>query len=268
MKLCWLADIHLNFLSKKDRLDFYKKIEQKDSDAVVISGDIAEATSLCLLLQEMAQVLHKKIYFVLGNHDYYYGEIKAIRNNIRKLCNKESLLHWLPMSKPAHINSNILLLGQDGWADGRYGSYIDSKVVLNDSKLIRDLFEQAILGKDYLLAKMQKLADFDAQALQNDLTKNLSGEINKIIILTHVPPFKESCIYKGEVSSSEWLPFFALKVSGEVILAAAHDNPAIDFLVLCGHTHSSGVYQALPNLLIKTGEAKYYYPEVQEIIII
>ena len=113
---------------------------------------------------------------------------------------------------------------------------------------------------------MQKLADFDAQALQTSLAENLHSGISTVIILTHVPPFKESCVHKGEISSADWLPFFASKAMGNIILTAAQNNPAIDFLVLCGHTHSSGSYQALPNLLIKTGQAKYYHPEIQEII--
>jgi predicted phosphohydrolase len=266
MNLCWLTDIHLNFLSEQERMGFYNRIKQKDGDAIIIGGDIAEAISLNSLLQEMAHVLQKPIYFVLGNHDYYYGEIKAVKKEIQELCATEPLLHWLSMSKSISINKHTILLGQDGWADGRYGNYNESNVVLNDSRLIRDLFEQAILGKDYLLAKMQKLADFDAQSLQTNLAENLHADISKVIILTHVPPFKESCVYKGEVSSSDWLPFFSSKTIGDVILVMAQNNPTVDFLMLCGHTHSNGSYQALPNLLIKTGGAKYYHPEIQEII--
>jgi hypothetical protein len=36
--------------------------------------------------------------------------------------------------------------------------------------------------------------------------------------------------------------------------------------VLCGHTHSSGECQILPNLLVKTGEAMYGTPKIQEIL--
>jgi len=37
-------------------------------------------------------------------------------------------------------------------------------------------------------------------------------------------------------------------------------------VVLCGHTHSSGETQILPNLFVKTGRAEYGAPELQEII--
>ena len=52
----------------------------------------------------------------------------------------------------------------------------------------------------------------------------------------------------------------------DVVLKIAQDNPGVDFIVLCGHTHSPGIHQPLPNLLVKTGIAEYYYPEIQEVI--
>lgn len=70
-KLVWLTDIHLNFLNKKERELFYNEILTKNCDAVLISGDIAEATCLIEVLNEMADQLKKLIYFILGNHDYY-----------------------------------------------------------------------------------------------------------------------------------------------------------------------------------------------------
>lgn len=268
MNFCWLTDIHLNFLSKKERMVFYDRIEQKKSDAVIITGDIAEATSVSLLLEEMANALHKPIYFVLGNHDYYHSEIKEVREEMRKLCSKEYLLHWLPMDNRIFLDEDTLLLGQDGWADGRYGNYNDSMVVLNDSRLINDLFKQSVISKNHLLAKMQEFADFDAEKLKFDLIENINTRIKKIIILTHVPPFKEACWHKNEIGNPDWLPFFASKITGDVTLNVAQSNPSIDFLVLCGHTHSRGIYQPISNLLIKTGSAEYYYPDIQEIITI
>ena len=36
--------------------------------------------------------------------------------------------------------------------------------------------------------------------------------------------------------------------------------------VLCGHTHSPGEAQVLPNLLVLTGGAEYGRPEVQRVL--
>lgn len=73
MKLTWITDVHLNFLKKDERIDFYHTLIVTDSNGVVISGDIAEAISIELILKEMASTIQKPIYFFLGNHDYYRG---------------------------------------------------------------------------------------------------------------------------------------------------------------------------------------------------
>lgn len=67
------------------------------------------------------------------------------------------------------MGNDTFLVGQDGWADGRLGNYYDSQIVLNDSKMIADLFQAKILGRSQLLAKMQQLADHDAEQLQMQL---------------------------------------------------------------------------------------------------
>ena len=63
------------------------------------------------------------------------------------------------------LNKDTLLLGEDCWADGRYGHYSDNKVMLNDSHTIQELREGNIIGKYQLLDAMQKLADNDAVRL-------------------------------------------------------------------------------------------------------
>jgi hypothetical protein len=177
-------------------------------------------------------------------------------------------LFWLPASGIQLLTNDTILLGQDGWADGRLGDYENSKVALNDSRMIDDLFQKNILGKSHLLEKMQQLADADARALQNDLTQAISQHPKKIIILMHMPPFKEACFPKIQASNEDCLPYFSSKAMGDVLMPVAMDNPVIDFLVLCGHTHSENYYQPIANLTIKTGQAKNYQPAIQEIVII
>ena len=267
MQLAWLTDIHLNFLDADARKEFYKTIIAKNCDAILISGDIDEAPTLADKLKEMAIHVQKPIYFVLGNHDYYHGEITAVKNKMEMLTKTEKLLYWLPASNPQHLKNDTVLLGQDGWADGRYGDYANSKVVLNDSRMITDLFQQKILGKNFLLTKMQALADKDARSLLHDITRALKEhQPKKIIVLTHVPPFREACKYEGKISNDDYLPFFSSKATGEALLHSAKINSSVEFLVLCGHTHGASRYRPLENLMVKTGQAEYFQPSVQEII--
>jgi len=265
MKLIWLTDIHLNFLDEEIRLRFYKEIREKNGDAILITGDIAEAPSITDFLKEMESEINKPIYFVLGNHDYYRGQIDAVKKSIENLTEDSSLLHWLPASGAQCLTNEVVLIGQDAWADGRYGDYINSTVVLNDSRMIIDLFQAKILGKMALLEKMQSLADRDAKQLEVDLKKSIEAyKPKKIIVLTHVPPFENVCLHEGEKTDSGYLPFFASKAIGDVLLKFAEKHSTVEFLVLCGHTHSQACYQVSGNLMVKVGKAEYYQPEIQE----
>jgi predicted MPP superfamily phosphohydrolase len=100
MKLTWLTDVHLNFLEKDKRMDFYQMLIATDSDGVVLSGDIAEATSIELILKEMANATQKPIYFVLGNHDYYRGSVHDVPSKMTSIIKDEPFLFWLPASGP------------------------------------------------------------------------------------------------------------------------------------------------------------------------
>lgn len=268
MRLAWLTDIHLNFLDENERENFYKKILNTQCAAVLISGDIAEAPNVVSLLSEMADCVKKPVYFILGNHDYYRGHVNGVREAMDDLTSTHDKLFWLPVSGVQELSGKTILVGQDGWADGRFGDYQNSRVAINDSRMIADLFQAKILGKLQLLEKMQELADADAKLLQRDLQQAVNKDPKKIIVLTHVPPFKEACMHMGEMSDNHWLPYFSCKVVGDVLMAAANENPSIDFLVLCGHTHSESNYQPLSNLVVRGGKAEYRYPEVQEVIVL
>lgn len=265
MKLAWLTDIHLNFLEEKMRQRFYQAILKTDPDALLISGDIAEAPSTKNILNEMRHRIQKPIYFVLGNHDYYRGQVTVVREEMTALTHDENLLYWLPAAGMQRLTDHTILVGQDGWADGRLGDYQNSRVILNDSRMIAELFQQSILGKFQLLSKMQQLADFDAFNLQKDLEQAIQKQPKTVIVLTHVPPFKEVCLYRGKVSNDDFLPFYSSKVVGDVLMQVASNHPSITFLVLCGHTHGQAEYHPLTNLTVKVGKAEYYTPSIQEI---
>lgn len=267
-KIAWITDIHLNFLDAKARKQFYRSIDQTDSDAILITGDIADAASICKILSDFSNHTNKNIYFVLGNHDYYSSSVASVRESITMLCSENSKLTWLGNSEIIKLNSDTVLLGHDGWADARYGDFDHSTVTLNDSRLIAELFQAFLLNKSSLKNKMQNLADADAKALEQTLMQIENLEVKKIIIATHVPPFPECCLHKGKQSDESWLPYFASKATGDILSTFAQQNPAIDVLVLCGHTHSNASIKPYTNLEIKAGSAQYYTPELQKIICI
>jgi predicted phosphohydrolase len=267
MRLIWLTDIHLNFLAKEKRINFYRELIKTSSDGVLISGDIAEAESIQSILKEMAIAIQKPVYFVLGNHDYYHGSIDDVRQRMTSITKDEPFLFWLPASDPQKLTNDVVLLGHDCFADGRYGDYANSPVVLNDSRIIVDLIQSSVLGKYQLLEKMQQLADQDAEELLSSIKQAIESYCpKKIIILIHVPPFREVCMHEGKISNDDYLPFFSSKVTGEILMGAAQMYPEIEFLVLCGHTHSKGFFKPFSNLSVKAGASEYGTPSIQEVI--
>src|SRR3990167_7985566 len=103
--------------------------------------------------------------------------------------------------------------------------------------------------------------------LQSDLKQAVGQTPKKIIVLTHVPPFKEVSLHEGKISSDDWLPYFSSKVIGDVLATVVQQNPQIEFLVLCGHTHSPANV-CYGNLAVEVGKAEYCRPEIQKIILV
>lgn len=265
MNIAWLTDIHLNFLSKAQRKQYFEKIRDTGCDAVLISGDIAEATDIYSMLEEMMKVINKPIYFVLGNHDYYKGTVSSVRHYTKSLCAKHELLNWLPLSDFVELNEQTALVGQDGWADARNGDFEKSTLSLADSKLIEDL-KKVRFSKAKLKAEMQRLADQDATALAENLESAIQAQYSKIIITTHVPPYPGSCYYNGAPSDDNGLPYFSSQAIGNVISDFATRHPDVEFLVLTGHTHDKVEYKPHDNVLVKAGAAEYKKPIIQEMI--
>lgn len=266
MKYAWLTDIHLNFLDDEQRHKFYNSIKLLNVDGLFISGDIAESSSFVAVIQELIEITGNVVYFVLGNHDYYHGTVESVRSIAIKNTKNNEMFNWLPCMDAIELASETFLVGQDGWADGRLGNYVDSRVVINDSRFITDLFQQRIISRMKLLEKMQELADADARALNDDLEKVVMMNAKKVVIITHVPPFKEACLHEGNISDDDWLPFFTSKAMGDVLIRCAEENKNIQFLVLCGHTHSISYYKPLPNITVRSGASEYYKPCVSDII--
>lgn len=251
MKLTWASDIHLNFISKELRLEFYSELNQADGDKVLFTGDMAEGHVLKKYLDEFKECIQKPVFFVLGNHDFY----KSSTNEAYRIARKYNWLSHIPYI----ADENTALIGVDGWGDGRYGDYQNSHLIMNDWIYIEDLNIGYTGGKEELLGCMQRLADRDARKLKRKLLKVVK-DFKKVIIATHVPPFDDCALFKGVKSTPSGLPFFASKILGDTILPIIKKNSEVQFLWLCGHTHSKAKVKICDNLTVKVAGAVYGTP--------
>lgn len=265
MRVAWASDIHLNFPEADTRQMFYTKLAQW-SDAVAVSGDIAESPSVEQYLLEMAEHVQRPIFFVLGNHDFYRGSITATRRQIASLAAREPLHTYLTATDVVELTSATAIVGHDGWADARLGNSDQWQVIINDYLLIEELsqWRHGDGRPESLCPVLNELGDEAARHLQNVLTEAARSYHHRLVV-THVPPFREAAWYKRRPCDDDWLPHMACKAAGEVLLDIARAHPSCNLTVFRGHTHGGGHVAIRDNLQVFTAEADYGRPEIQRI---
>lgn len=134
--------------------------------------------------------------------------------------------------------------------------------MLNDYLMIAELRG---LDRSQRQVRLNALGYAAAEYFRNVLPQALS-RFSHLLVLTHVPPFREACWHEGKISNDDYLPHFSCKAVGDVLVEMMQSHPERKMTVLCGHTHSSGEAQILPNLLVRTGAAIYGRPQIQDVI--
>jgi 3',5'-cyclic-AMP phosphodiesterase len=260
-RVVWLTDIHLNFLPDDSVGQFLDVVAAERPDALLISGDIAESPTIGHYLGRIHDAVSCPIDFVLGNHDYYYGSISETRRRVMDFCARRPRLHFLTREGLLGLTEHVGVVGHDGWADGRLGDYERSLVVMNDFKLIEEL---QVRDKQARWEVLKALADEAAAHFRRVLP--LAFETyREIVLVTHVPPFREACWHEGHISDDHWMPHFTCAVAGEVILECMAERPDKRLTVLCGHTHGGGETRPLANLHVITGGAEYGKPAISRV---
>lgn len=265
MKAAWATDIHLSATDIPRAKSFCREVNGSGAEALFLGGDIAEAPDLEDWLFFLDENLAMPIYFVLGNHDYYGGDIKSVEARMLDLASPK--LNWLPGAGVVSLTNNAALVGHGGWGDARYGDFLNSPVILSDYVLIRDLQEAsgssnpiAILDdRPALQRKLQQLGDDAADQLRPWFTRAVEA-FPEVFVLMHVPPFREACWHQGKVPDTCWLPSLTCKAVGDMILDVVMQHEGCDVTVLCGHTHGEGKARLLPNLVAYTQGAVYGDP--------
>ena len=172
MRAIWATDIHLNFLESGGRETFFSSIRRHNPDVLFITGDIAEAPTLEPHLTEMMVSVEKPIYFVLGNHDFYYSSIPQVRSSLETFCDAHQNLTYLSANGVVELTKTTALVGHDGWGDGRHGNYAQTPVRLSDNVLIQEL---AGLNYEELIQKLRRLGEEAASAIQEPLHNALDA---------------------------------------------------------------------------------------------
>jgi Icc protein len=275
MRLAWSTDIHLNLLRFPDAPAMFAGYVQRETqcDALLVTGDISSGLVLANHLDQLEKGLGRPLYFVLGNHDYYMGSFETSQ----KIANAfEGHLE----GKVVELTESIGLVGQGGWYDALLGKPYEPKFGMNDWNDIAELanlpgnpfYNHRLKNIDRaarttIIEYSQARSAAQAAAAEVTLTKALE-RFEQVVFATHVPPFEGATWHEGATSDPMWLPWFSSKLMGEMLLRIMVDRTDRRMLVLCGHTHSSGIHRPLPNLTVLTGEAHYHTPNVAGVLML
>ena len=275
MKLAWATDIHLDCVD-----DVITKVQDlaaqgSNCESFIISGDITIAPHLLTHLRIIEEVLEKPFYFVLGNHDYYFSDILSTRKSVSNACRSMSFAKYLATIPYVKLTNKVALLGHDGWYDAMNGNFRDSDIIMNDWIRIAD-FSPAILSngvgkmlnKDAIVNIARAICRASATHIVNGIKAAIRDKHEHVIVVTHVPPFKESynSTKYGITNSSLILPWYTSKTLGDTLLSAARAYPQVKFTVISGHAHSHYDDYLLNNLNVRVGNSQYGSPQIAGII--
>ena len=262
MRLIWTTDPHMNHVRDDAWQRWVDDHKTYHPDAILLTGDLSEGDDVARQLRRLANVFSVPIFFVLGNHDFYNSSIGQTRADVIAASRDTLSLHYLTDSSPIELQDHVFLLGDDGWGDATVGDYEGSTIQLNDFRLIKDfsnvdpamwkrlLREQGEQSAERLRAKLDLIPDDAAQ----------------ILVMTHVPPFREACWYMGKTTDDNWAPFFVCGCVGRVLSDYASRHLSCQTTVICGHTHHDGIAKMSDNLTVYTGAADYGRPAIEAVI--
>lgn len=272
MRLAWMTDIHLDMAGDLNtRLNFLSK-SVEGCDAVLLTGDISVSNFLISHLSMIESALEKPVYFVLGNHDYYGSNFSTVRRNVMNFCNSSSYLRYMNSVQYIKLDDRKYLIGHDGWYDAQNGDPHGNSILMNDwiqisnfNSALRNSFGgHGLINKNVIIDLSRRLAQESANHIANGI-KAVIKDSDHIVVMTHVPPFKESFNASEnhrQVSSWEIIPWYTSKIMGDTLLAAAKTYPHVKFTVLSGHLHSHYDQDLLNNLNVKVGRAIYGNPQL------
>jgi predicted phosphohydrolase len=276
-RLGWMHDIHLDHIRDVDLAALEREVRDARLDGLLLGGDVSTAHRLEDDLRRLASWLDGPLYVVLGNHDYYGSSVAGVRRRMEALHDEGTGIVWLPRAGTVVVGEKTALVGHGGWADGRLGDWDRSEFFLSDYALIEE-FKAVCPGEELTatgllsaeskrgrLALLNRLGDEAAAHFRRVLPEAV-GSHPSVILLTHVPPFREAAWYEGKISNDDALPHFASRAAGEALRAVMEAHPDRELLVLCGHTHGAGEARILPNLRVVTGGARYGRPGLQDVL--
>ena len=258
-RLAVATDIHLNFVSRGEAVEFGASCSAKHgADALLITGDIAEARDFEEALLNVDAGFHRPIYTVLGNHDYYGSTFESVHAKMAALSKRHPRISWLRTAGVVELTPTTALVGIDGLYDCREGDGLRGAARMTDRFRIGDFSEvHSLRVVETMIAK----GEADAARVERVLVKALRA-YSEVLFATHVPPFGELAQHKDE----DVRPWYIARAMGDMLIKVAARFPKRKIHVLCGRVHAGQTIEIAPNLEATSGAAEYREPAVHTVM--
>ena len=254
-KYLWFTDTHLNNVLPWTKALFIKNLIKERPKGIFLTGDISNGLTTTFNLKLLAKFVKCPIYFVLGNHDYYFSSIEETHNKIRKMCKQYPNLIWLTESDIVGLTNEVALIGTEGWYDASIGEPDYLRYTL-DWRLIKDFKKTQFMSER--LDMFRQLADKSCSIISDKLNKALEQGYKTIYLLTHYPPWIEATRDAGTIMEKFWLPYNVNFRLGRTIEDVMVNHKKRNVTVLSGHTHCDAWIHVSRNIECKVNKAKYY----------
>ncbi len=254
-KFLWYTDTHLDKVAPWTLMSFVRRINKQHPQGVFLTGDISCGPLLAFHLKFLAKHVECPIYFVLGNHDYYFMNIAAQHDKIRKLCKEYPNLIWITESDIVKLNDEVALIGAEGWYDARLGNPNYLKASL-DWILIKEIRQLPTMQER--IEFFRELSRKSCESINAKLEQALDQGYKSVYILTHFPPWKEATRDEGTILEPIYLPYNVNLSLGQTIENVMKHRLRQSATVLAGHTHTDCWIHVSRNIECKVNKAKYY----------
>jgi predicted phosphohydrolase len=170
MKVRYLSDLHLEFLSAKELQTFIKKIPPGVNEICILAGDIGNPhTSNYDTFMKFINNHFAKTFIIAGNHEYYNLETMEFTNDfLQKYFSQFENIRFLHNSY--EIYNNTCFIGTTLWTE-----------ITNPKYEINDVYE--ITNFSYI--KCNQLHSESVRFLENTL--QMETNYPCVIITHHVP---------------------------------------------------------------------------------
>jgi predicted phosphohydrolase len=264
--LGWLSDIHMDHLEPYRRQVLLDDLTHSSAEAFVITGDISVGSRLLQDLEDLRASTGKPIYYVLGNHDYWFSSTAAVRKLTLGLAQKN--VNFLHMNHVPFVslNKQTALVGHDCWYDCRNGvGGLASNFAMMDWGLMGDYAgfasyasdKLSIFDKASIVKVSSDLADEGVMHIRQGIDAALAEGHRRIVVLSHIPPFEESHYHGALQGSPSAQPWFTCRSLGDLLLSYADAWHDVNFTLLSGHTHTPRRHSPKKNLQVFVAGARY-----------